>query len=141
MLEFRQPLLQREVVPEPDAVVRGGFNWLVELDKDYFIGRDALIAAHRQPAAVLPVCFVSDAPVLAPGDMIGSSGEALGRIVHAVRSPEDEQWRGVAHVERTCAASGLVFTVTGTPHTVRTVSAPIRVPTSWGGLLDQPVDV
>jgi len=134
MTEFRQPLLHREVSDDDATVVASGLNWLVDLEKDSFIGREALVAQREAGPSHLPVCFVSDTDV-GRGSPIGAEGEQLGRVVHAVRSPGVDGWCGVAHVRPDCAASGLVLTLLDGPGSVRTVSAPIVIPTSWGALV------
>lgn len=135
MTEFCHPLLHRELDGKSATIVCSGLNWLVEIEKESFIGREALMASRDESPPALPVYFVSDAAAVAPGTAIGSPDAVLGRVVHAVRSPEGSGWCGVAQVEPDCAASNLVFSLHGATGTLRTVSAPIRVPTSWGALL------
>lgn len=131
MVEVRQPLLHREVDGRT-TIAEAGFNWLVDLQKDAFTGRAAILAGREAGTTMLPVSFVCAAAHLAPGTPIGAGDEILGRIVHAVQSPETGEWRGIARVARDCAASGVRFDVLASDAVLRTVSSPIRVPTSWG---------
>jgi aminomethyltransferase len=135
MLEFRQPILHREAANENAAVIRAGLNWLVDREKEDFLGRDALLEASEAEPDAVPVCFVCDDATLASGARIGAEGQALGIVVHVVRSPGVGGMCGVAHVAPDCAASGVVFEVIGSSSTVRTVSAPMRIPTSWGEMI------
>jgi aminomethyltransferase len=135
MTEFRQPVLHREADIGAGSVIRSGLNWLVDLEKEDFRGRDALLGARADGSRSLPVCFVSDAPLVEIGAPIASTDEVLGHIVHALQSPDRDGWCGVAQVRADVAASGLVFALANTAGTVQTVSAPIRIPTSWGELI------
>ncbi|GEM_PF-1546547 len=135
MIETRQPILHREAMGREATVVRCGFNWLVDFEKEEFLGREALTAQRASGPSTLPVGFVSDAAVIEPGTRVGVGSEAVGEVVHAVHSPGLGTFCGIAHVEADYAASGIVFDVIGTPSTVRTVSAPARIPTSWGELI------
>lgn len=134
MTEFRQPLLHREASDDDATVITSGLNWLVDLEKETFVGREALVRQREAGPSGLPVCFVTDLDA-APGAAIGADGEQLGRIVHSVRSPGVGGWCGMARVRPDCAASGLVFSLPAGTGTVRTVSAPIVIPTSWGALV------
>jgi aminomethyltransferase len=135
MTEIRQPIIHRELAGAEPGVISCGFNWLVDLEKEEFLGRDALLDARDSGDARLAVTFVSNAAALEAGAMVGADGEAMGEVVHVVRSPGLDAWCGIARVDADCAGSGLVFAVVGTDETVRTMSAPVRIPTSWGELI------
>lgn len=137
MVEVRQPILHREVDPEGD-VVSAGLNWMVDLEKDEFLGRDALIELRDAAPEVLPVGFVTDVDVtrVAAGAAIRARDVEIGRIVHAVHSP-DLGACGIARLRADVAASMLTvaFDTTDGVAELRTVSAPARVPTSWSAML------
>lgn len=128
MLEVRQPVLHREVGPD-DTVVSAGLNWLVDLAKTGFVGRDAVLA-QRGGDGPVPVGIAVDAGQVEPGDELFVGAEPVGRIGHLVRSPGLGTQLGLAAVPRRWQASRLAFT-TASGARVRTVSAPYVVPTSW----------
>jgi glycine cleavage system aminomethyltransferase T len=135
MLEVRQPLLHREV-GEDGNVMRCGLNWLVELEKDDYVGRDALEAQRDAGADRLPVGFVvegTSAP--SSGASVTAAGEvALGTVVHSRHSPFLGKVIGIAQVDAEWAASGLELEVEldsqGTVG-LRTTSSPFLIPLSW----------
>lgn len=135
MTEFRQPILHRDAGNDELSVIGIGANWLVDLEKADFLGRDSLLAERDAGADELPVCFVSDSDGLRVGTELGAHGEVLGHVVHVVFSPGLGTQCGIARLHVDVASSGLVFEVLGTSATVSTVSSPILIPASWGQLM------
>lgn len=136
MLEVRQPIVHREVTAE-DTVISVGLNWLVDLGKDDFVGRDALLAATAAPAASRPVGFVVTSGSVQAGDSLHVGAEAVGEIVYVAESPALSAVIGLARVAREWQASGLDFATDATGATaVRTLAPPYVVPTSWSVAID-----
>ncbi|MYS21712.1 aminomethyltransferase [Streptomyces sp. DvalAA-14] len=131
MLEVRQPVLHREVGPE-DTVVSAGLNWLVDLSKADFVGRDAVVAQQVSGAVSVPIGFGVDMDTgrVEVGDELFVGSECVGRVGHVVDSPGTGGQLGLAAVPRQWQASRLEFT-TGSGALVRTLAAPYVVPTSW----------
>jgi aminomethyltransferase len=117
-------------------VMRCGLNWLVELEKDDYAGREALMAQRDAGPDVLPVSFTVEGNVALPtGAKVTAAGELeIGAVVHSVYSPHLSKVVGVARVGAEWAASGLELEVehaTEGALPLRTVSAPFLIPLSW----------
>lgn len=113
-----------------------GLQWMVDFSHE-FIGRDALSAAWEAGLATAPVCFVADecvTDVPAAGTAVSVADGQVGAVAHAVFSPSLGRVIGTAQVRPEVAGSGLEFAVGEA--TVRTVSAPFLVATSFGRALD-----
>lgn len=130
MLEIRQPIVYREVSSD-DTVLSAGFNWLVDLEKDAFLGRDALLRQIEAGSSSSAITVLTESPAGAQ-DKVVLDNEEIGHIVHVAFSPSAGGFCGVARVKSEYAASGLPILVNGSPG--RTVSPPVVAPTSWRAL-------
>jgi len=129
MLEVRQPVLHREL-DEQSTVVSAGLNWLVDLGKPEFTGRDAVLQQCADPASTRLIGFgVRDGRVEA-GDELFIGTERVGAVGHIVDSPGFGGQLGLAAVQRHWQASGLEFS-TAAGARIRTLAAPYVIPTSW----------
>ncbi|SEE20598.1 4-methylaminobutanoate oxidase (formaldehyde-forming) [Rhizobiales bacterium GAS188] len=76
----------RELTPD-DTPWQAGMGFAVKLDKGAdFIGREALIAAKREPPSKRLVSFLAtrpDTPVAWGGELIAADGEAVGEVTSA----------------------------------------------------------
>ncbi len=133
MLEVRQPIVHREVRAE-DTVISAGLNWLVDLSKEAFVGREALMAAAELGAVSGPIGFMVSSGAAQAGDSLYAEDETIGEIVYVAASPNLGTSIGLARVAREWQASGLDFR-TDTA-TVRTLAPPYFVPTSWSTSID-----
>lgn len=127
MLEVRQPILGRELLDD-DTVETAGLNWLVDIQKEAFIGRDALLQQFDAGPPTRRVSFTAAGDV-SRGDAIRLDGETVGDVVHAAYSPSLERHCGIGRVDPAFAASGLVIEIGSCEG--RTVSSPMLTPTSW----------
>jgi aminomethyltransferase len=136
-MEMRFANLEREAAGAEITPFDVGLQWMVDINND-FIGAEALRAAWCDEAAresaPLPVCWQGgegEAEVPASGTPLGvADADSVGVVTHAVYSPILDRVIGTARVDRAVAASGLEFTVGSA--SVRTVSAPFLVATSFG---------
>ena len=133
MLEVRQPIVHREVKPE-DSVVSAGLNWLVDLGKEEFIGREAVVAAAAVPSPGGPVGFMVSSGSVRAGDSLHVGAEAVGEVMYVAESPALGALIGLARVAREWQAAGLEFVTSAA--TVRTLAPPYFVPTSWSTAID-----
>jgi aminomethyltransferase len=129
-METRFANLERESAGAAVTPFELGLQWMVDFGQE-FIGADALRAASKDTRQ--PVCWqaaegVTEVP--AAGAALGVVDSVVGEITHAVFSPKLGRVIGTARVDREVAASGLELTLG--PSTVRTVSAPFLVATSFG---------
>ncbi|MDR8415088.1 aminomethyl transferase family protein [Nonomuraea sp. 3-1Str] len=128
MLEVRQPIPRHEVT-EGATVIEIGANWLVDVTKDEFLGRDAVLEAFESGGGRRTVGFTGGEGVPAAGTRVWVNGQDIGEVVHAVHSVGLGTTLGLARVDQDLAAAGLELTVGGTE--VTTLTSPYIVPKSW----------
>ncbi|MEV6104761.1 hypothetical protein AB0M28_08590 [Streptomyces sp. NPDC051940] len=129
MLEVRQPVLHREAGPD-STVLTTGLNWLVDLSKEEFTGRDAVLAQRAAARGTRPIGIGVAEGELAPGDELFVAGEHVGRVRHVVHSPGYGGQLGIAEVHPQWQAARLEFTSAAGARAV-TLAAPYVVPASW----------
>ncbi|HKY14941.1 MAG TPA: glycine cleavage T C-terminal barrel domain-containing protein [Microthrixaceae bacterium] len=134
MLEVRQPLLSRELADGAD-VLTAGLQWLLDLSKPEFLGREAVVEGHRAGQSHRTIGIEVDAPAdgLEGCDLVVDD-HRVGTVVWAVRSPQREGALALARIRAELAASGLELAVATNDgsSTARTLSSPYVVPASWG---------
>lgn len=132
MLEVRQPIPRLEAT-EGATVIEIGANWLVDITKNEFVGRDAVLDAFESGQGRRTVGFVGGFAggegVPTPGTRVLAGGEDIGEVVHAVHSVGLGTTLGLVRVDAGLAAAGLRFTVAGAE--VTTLTSPYIVPKSW----------
>ncbi|GAA1307800.1 aminomethyl transferase family protein [Saccharothrix xinjiangensis] len=128
MLEVRQPVVRHEAGEGVD-VLEMGAGWLVDITKEEFVGRDAVVAAFEGEATRRTVGFAGGDEVPAPGTPVTVDGEAIGEVVHAVRSTGLKSTLGLLRLPPDLAAAGLRLTVGDTE--VTTLTSPYVTPKSW----------
>jgi aminomethyltransferase len=126
MLEVRQPVLHRESAAD---ILEMGAGWLVDITKEDFVGRDAVLAVFNGPVGRRTVGFSGIGDVPAAGTEVTVDGEVIGEVVHAVHSVGLEATLGLVRVPADLAAAGLRFTVGGSE--VTTLTSPYVTPKSW----------
>ena len=136
MVEVRQPIFHREFQPERgelEDVVACGWNWLVDLNKDGYCGRDALVARRARPASArtvgcrLAMACAEDTPVVVDDTVVGT-------VLFGVPSPALRTDVGLVRLSPDLAAAGLDIggeTPQGASLGLTTLSAPFIIPTSW----------
>ena len=127
MLEVRQPVVRHEAGSAD--IVEMGANWLVDITKEDFLGRDAVLAAFNAPAKRRTIGFSGGESVPEPGTPVTIGGERVGEVVHAVRSIALDAPLGLARVEPDVAAAGLTLSVGDAE--VTTLTSPYITPKSW----------
>ncbi|GIH96813.1 aminomethyl transferase family protein [Planobispora siamensis] len=128
MLEVRQPIPRHEVTPGA-SVIEIGANWLVDITKDDFVGKDAVVEAFEAGGGRRTVGFTGCPGVPALGTRVQAAGQDIGEVVYAVHSVGLDATLGLARVTEDLAAAGLELTVGGLP--VTTLTSPYVVPKSW----------
>ncbi|MFD1149144.1 aminomethyltransferase family protein [Saccharothrix hoggarensis] len=127
MLEVRQPT-HHEHADGADVLTMGA-NWLVDITKESFIGRDAVLAAFSGGATRRTVGFSGGDTVPAAGTPVTVDGEQVGVVVHAVHSIGLGAPLGLARLDADLAAAGLRLTVGDAD--VTTLTSPYVTPKSW----------
>lgn len=128
MLEVRQPVMRHEAGPGVD-VLEMGAGWLVDITKEGFIGRDAVLAVFEGAAERRTVGFSGGDTVPAAGTPVTVAGEPIGEVVHAVHSVGLGASLGLLRLPPDLAAAGLRLTVGDTE--VTTLTSPYVTPKSW----------
>lgn len=128
MLEVRQPVMRHEAGEGVD-VLEMGAGWLVDITKEEFIGRDAVMAAFEAAAERRTVGFSGGDTVPAAGTPVTVDGERIGEVVHAVHSIGLGSALGLLRLPPDLAAAGLKLTVGDTE--VTTLTSPYVTPKSW----------
>jgi glycine cleavage system aminomethyltransferase T len=129
MLEVRQPITHRECGPG-GSVLSSGLNWLVDLSKTEFTGRDALLAQRAADQGSRPIGFRTQRGAVAAGDPLFADSERVGQVDYVVDSPTLGCQIGLASVDPHWQASRLAFSTPGQA-CVQTLAAPYIIPASW----------
>lgn len=128
MLEVRQPVPRHEATPGA-TVIGIGANWLVDITKESFVGREAVLEAFEAGAARATIGFTCENGIPTPGTLIMAGDQVIGEVVHAVHSVGLGATLGLARVDRDLAAAGLELSAGGVG--VTTLTSPYIVPKSW----------
>lgn len=128
MLEVRQPMPRHEATPGA-SVIEIGANWLVDITKESFVGREAVLEAFESGAGRSTIGFTCAVGVPAPGTRLMAGDQVIGEVVHAVHSVGLNATLGLARVDRDLAAAGLELSAGGVG--VTTLTSPYIVPKSW----------
>ncbi|MBQ8093474.1 MAG: aminomethyltransferase family protein [Clostridia bacterium] len=131
MLETGQPNYRYENA-EAGNVFELGQQWLIQYEKEMYLGHDALMdcfAAGQNRAAVLFECAASGN--VADGDSIWLEDEDAGTVVHAAKNPVTGKMAGIALLRRDLAVSGIDLTAGADKAVITTVSSPVVRPKSW----------
>ncbi|MDA0637856.1 aminomethyl transferase family protein [Nonomuraea sp. MCN248] len=128
MLEVRQPMPRHEASPGA-SVIEIGANWLVDITKETFVGREAVLEAFESGTGRATIGFTCVTGVPTPGTRLMAGEQVIGEVVHAVHSVGLGATLGLARVDRDLAAAGLDLSVGGVGAT--TLTSPYIVPKSW----------
>lgn len=138
MLEVRQPILHRELTGGA-SVLACGLNWLVDINKPEFLGREALCRQRESGSGGSTALFRCDDATepLPAGTQLGTDGTVMGEVVHSVLSPGLGSVIGLARLETRWCSSGLELQAVadGGEVVVTTISSPALVPKSWEAIL------
>ncbi len=128
MLEVRQPMPRHEATPGA-TVIEIGANWLVDVTKDAFVGREAVLTAFESGTGRRTVGFTCADGVPTAGTRVMAGDQVIGEVVHSVHSVGLGTTLGLARVDRDLAAAGLELSAGGVG--VTTLTSPYIVPKSW----------
>ena len=134
MFEVRQPLLHRET-PTGGSALETGYAWLIDITKESFHGRDAVVGAFESGVRSRVVGYVvPGARAAVPqGAEVRIGDEVVGESLHSVFSPGRGEWIGLARLRPELIAPHLDVTVgsNGSSLPAQTISAPYVIPSSW----------
>jgi glycine cleavage system aminomethyltransferase T len=134
MFEVRQPLLHRET-PAGASALESGYAWLIDITKETFHGRDAVVEAYESGVRSRVVGYAApgaEGPV-PDGAQVSIGGENVGESLHSVFSPGRKEWIGLARLRPELIAPQLDVTLgsNGGSLSAQTISAPYVIPASW----------
>lgn len=127
MLEVRQPVVRHEA-GDGAGVVEIGANWLLDITKDTFVGKEAVLAAFAGQGR-RTVGFRGGTAVPEPGATVTAAGQPVGTVVHAVHSFGLGSTLGLIRIDGDLAAAGLDLAVDGAE--IVTLTSPYVTPKSW----------
>jgi aminomethyltransferase len=134
MFEVRQPLPHRET-PTGASALETGYAWLIDITKESFHGRDAVLGAFESGVRSRVVGYVvPGARAEVPrGAEVRIGDEVVGESLHSVFSPGRGEWIGLARLRAELIAPHLDVTVgaDGSSLPAQTISAPYVIPSSW----------
>jgi glycine cleavage system aminomethyltransferase T len=130
MFEVRQPLLHRELTRGAGAL-EAGYAWLIDITKEEFHGREAVLEAFDSGVRSDTVGFVA-AGVREPfgiGTPVTIEEQEVGVVLHSVLSPSLDCVIGLARMRPGLVAPTLGISVAGADAV--TASTPYVIPLSW----------
>lgn len=134
MFEVRQPVLHRESSDNGSALANG-YSWLIDITKEEFHGREAVISAFEGGIRSDVVGFAAPGATEAPavGAEVSIGGESVGTVVHSVFSPGRKEWIGLARLRPELVAPHIEVSVghNGDSVSATTLAAPYFIPQSW----------
>jgi aminomethyltransferase len=125
-LEAAMPLYGHELNEDTDPF-QAGLAWAVKLDKGDFIGRDALLRRHEDPALRRRVGLELQGKRIArEGSDVRRDGRPVGRVTSGTFSPTLGRVIALAYVEPDSTAAGTecAVDVRGKPEPARVVPLP-----------------
>ncbi len=140
MLEVRQPNFLKETYSFGNLLELGQ-QWLIQFDKEDYIGREQLMELFHQGTAKNTVGFVSEHKDTAfqTGDKVFAGGECVGQVIYSIYSIGLQKPLGIAILDHPYGQSGLDFELKGEDGTVfniKTLSAPYVKPASWDAKME-----
>ena len=105
-------------------------QWLIQFEKEDYIGHDALMDLFRQDKDKLSVDFVLENEAdLEEGEDVFLEDEKVGQVLFTKKCPALSKTIGIALLSPACAVAGIELTAAS--HTLTTVSSPVVRPLSW----------
>lgn len=132
MLETRQPVLRHEAGPW--GVIGAGLNWLIDVTKEEFIGREAILQQFSDGASEQAVGLrLPGEEVPESGTPVSIDGVVVGSVRHAAYSPGLDGVLVLAGLRSEVASPGLQVNVGegGNETEAETLASPYVVPLSW----------
>ena len=134
MLEVRQPNI--EVEADHLSVLESSFEWLLNFEKEDYVGEDALRELLEEDVSKRIVGFSSETQsTITAKDSIQIEDIVVGEVLQAVYNPIEERYFGLAVLDIDFAVSGLVLESVGKESSekkvIQTISSPYIVPKSW----------
>ncbi len=133
MTEVRHP--NREMSQFDISPIQAGLHWLIDFNKEDFIGRNEVLRQVVEDASERLIGFNADMHVqMKNGADVSVDGQFVGKVIVVQESPILQKLVGLALLRLPFAVPGLVFDVVngdGGRSEILTVSAPYVVPMSW----------
>lgn len=113
-IEKRYPLYGLDL-DETTTPLEAGLGWAVDLDRDDFVGVDALRRQHDEGVTrtLVGLAFEDLVPLPAPGDTVFSGGDEVGTITSGDRGYALGRSLALAYVRPEAASAGALLEVQG----------------------------
>lgn len=130
MLEVRQPNI--EIESKGLTVLESCFEWLINFDKETFIGYDAIQDMIDEEVPRRIVGFSADSKLtINPKDVVQVENIKVGEILQAEYNPIEDKYFGLVILEKDFAVSGLTLESvekdSGETGEIQTISSPFIV--------------
>lgn len=131
MLDVRHPNLWRECFGV--EVARAGLQWLVDFQKEDYIGRNAILRQTESPSVSRVGFTALSQGVIAPGANVRLIDEIVGRVIWSTYSPGRGGLLGVVELDDEIAVPGLRMLAGDDEFAVviESLSSPLVIPGSW----------
>lgn len=137
MLETGQPDFRYEN-REKGNIFELGQQWLVQYEKEEYLGRDRLMATFGGGQERTAVLFTAEETgSLSDGDEVLLGGETVGSVVHTAECPGNGKQIGIALVNHDLAVSGITLSAGSGRTEIVTVSSPVIRPLSWDERIEE----
>ncbi len=93
-------------IGESTNPIEAGLGWITKLDKENFIGKDALVSAKENLSQRLVCIEMIDRGIPRKGYPIIVDGESVGEVTSGTQSPSLKQGIGIAYVAKQHAKIG-----------------------------------
>ncbi len=104
-----------------ENIIETGLSYLLSLDKDNFIGKDAIVSANINNQLVH---FQSDTPIL-PSELLCYENKDIGYVVITAYSPLLNTYIGNAYINKKYATSAAIFNTKSNPEVeIKLITAP-----------------
>lgn len=129
MLEMRSINQNRDLL-EDTTPIQAGLHWMIDFDKDEFIGKDVVMQEVKSPRRKLLTLLFGDRAAVPDRARLFIGEKEVGIIVHKAFSPILEKDIGLAYIDERFAWVGIDFDVMTTKKEwkqARTVSSPLFI--------------
>ncbi|MFI7585846.1 aminomethyl transferase family protein [Spongisporangium articulatum] len=127
MFEIRQPVIHIEDTSA--SALANGYAWLIDITKEEFFGRDAVLEAFEAGGRADVVGYATSAPQEV-GTPVSIGGTEVGTVVNSLYSPGRKDYVGLVRLREDLVAPHLNLTAAGGAQ-LTTLAAPYVLPVSW----------
>lgn len=139
MLEMRSVNQQKDLLPDT-TLLRAGLHWMVNLRKEQFIGKDAILKEKQAKPIEKLTMFTSESERIQRNNKLYIEEENVGFVIHSGYSPKLKRTIGCAYIKREYAYSGIDFEIEVQPNIreiLHTASTPLFLTKTVTGIREE----